>query len=128
MILVQLPGLDGRNPLVFLAAVGTQVALDRKAALIARLLGGREVPSSSGGHLSRSRRVRMSWHPETFRPTIHLPLPAEISGAAAERTSAVEDCLIRVLQHGLEKLGEVDAILPFAHVAQPSRTQRRQSV
>lgn len=105
MIALELTGLDGRNLLAFMAAVGTQVALDRKLALIARLLG-------NGAHGSKRQPLRMSWNPETFRPIIHLPLKGGLGVAAGEWTPAVEDCLIRVLQHALKELAEVDKILP----------------
>ncbi len=80
---VELKGLDGRNLLAFLAALGTHVALDRKE------------PSA-----------RLSWDSSTFRPRIHLgPAPSsELDG----RTADVEERLVDLVEYGLKELAHVD--------------------
>ncbi len=77
MIPVRLRGLDGRNLLAFLTAVGAQVALEQE-------LGG----------------VLLGWDPWTFRPTMFLPA----RGRAAEQAlPEIEDYLVSELMTGLPK-------------------------
>jgi hypothetical protein len=79
VISVSLQGLDGRNLLAFLAAVGTQVALEHKP-----------------------RGVLLSWDPRTFRPSIHLPA----AGGEAEMLtrSEIQECMVDVLTCALSGL------------------------
>jgi len=86
MISVELIGLDGRNLLAFLSAVGTHIALDREA---------------SG--------VRLSWDPETFHPTIHLP-PTEGSEPASDATDwkeRQEERVVDLVRRGLDELAQL---------------------
>jgi len=79
VIQVPLRGLDGRNLLAFLTAVGAQVALEQKL-----------------------RGALLSWHPRTFRPTIFLP--AGGGAAAVQAPPGIEDWLVSVLMSALEEL------------------------
>jgi hypothetical protein len=78
---VPLPGLDGRNLLAFLAAVGVQIALERKAP-----------------------GTKLSWNPATFRPTILLPAGCDRLGAD-KRGRTPEDRVVTVLRWALRNLG-----------------------
>jgi hypothetical protein len=121
VIPVELSGVDGRNLLAFLTAVGTYVALDHKVKLIARLLGRSQAPVIGGENGSDAEPVRMSWNPATFRPTVYLPGPS----VAAEKASAIQDCVIQVLQHALKDLARVDKILPWDNIKGISRQRFR---
>jgi hypothetical protein len=79
VIPVPLQGLDGRNFLAFLAAVGAQVALERKRP-----------------------GVLLSWDHRTFRPTMQLPV--EAGESAVNRQEDVPDYLVSVLMDGLSGL------------------------
>jgi hypothetical protein len=79
VIPVPMQGLDGRNLLAFLTAVGAQVALEQQL-----------------------RGVLLSWDPQTFRPTIHLPA---VGGAAELQVpSKVQDHVVEVLTSALSGL------------------------
>jgi hypothetical protein len=79
VIPVQLAGLDGRNLLAFLSALGVQVAIERKAP-----------------------GVRLSWDPCTFRPTIFLP--AGDGAIAAQPPQDLENRVVTVLTCALKEL------------------------
>lgn len=89
MIPVELAGLDGRNLLAFLATVGTQIALDRKAP-----------------------GVRLCWDAQTFRPTILLPEDGAHS-AAMVPPSDVQDRLVPLLACALKELAGVASRFPW---------------
>ncbi|HET8540542.1 MAG TPA: hypothetical protein VFL83_11780 [Anaeromyxobacter sp.] len=80
MMPVELTGIDGRNLLGFLGAVGAHVALDRK------------VPG-----------VRLSWDTRTFRPTISLPVGGT-GTTAIVRQPDVNDRVITLLACALKEL------------------------
>ncbi len=85
---VELTGLDGRNLLAFLAAVGTHVSLDRKAP-----------------------GARLTWDTKTFRPTIHLrsaPSSERDGGAASS-----EEQVVSLLESGLKELARVENRFPW---------------
>ncbi len=114
MASIEVKGLDGRNLLAFLAALGAHVALDRTA---------------SG--------VRLSWDATTFRPTIHLRSPGS---EPAGSTVSSEEHVVSLLESGLRELAGVGNRFPWQSSAgkQPckcglggdikgiSRTQLRQ--
>lgn len=80
---VELRGLDGRNLLAFLAALGTHVSLDRKAP-----------------------GARLSWDAKTFRPTVHLPLVIDVG--SGDGVDAKQDCVVDLVQSGLTELASPD--------------------
>ncbi len=88
MTLVELRGLDGRNPLAFLAALGTHVALDRNAP-----------------------GVRLSWNARTFRPTIRLR--SALSSGAVASTVSPEDHVLNLVDCGLRELASVGSRFPW---------------
>jgi hypothetical protein len=105
---VELSGVDGRNLLAFLTAVGTHVALDHELQK-----GSKNGPGAE--------TVRMSWNPDTLRPTIYLPGVAP----ATEQPPSIQSRLIRILQDGLKDLGTVEKILPWENIKGISRQQFR---
>lgn len=76
---VELKGLDGRNLLAFLAALGTHIALDCKTP-----------------------GVRLSWDARTFRPTIHVPLVMDVG--SGDPFDAKTDRVVDLVQRGLAEL------------------------
>jgi len=98
---VELRGLDGRNLLAFLAALGTHVSLDRKAP-----------------------GARLSWDARTFRPTVHLPAGSgpEPAGDAADP----EERLVTLVECGLKELARVDSRFPWQNIKGISRDEFRQ--
>jgi hypothetical protein len=83
---VELRGLDGRNLLAFLAALGTQVSLDRKAP-----------------------GARLSWDARTFRPTIHLASGSDLGVG----TPGSEEHVVSLVECGLRELARVENRFPW---------------
>ncbi len=103
MMPVELKGLDGRNLLAFLAAVGTHVALHRKAP-----------------------GARLSWAPRTFRPTIYLPVGGSVSAANAS-SSDMEDRVVTVLARALEALAGGASRFPWNDIKVGTKGSRPRS-
>lgn len=121
---VELTGFDGRNLLAFLSALGTHLVLDRKAALIARLLGG-GAESSTVNHCPKAQAVRMSWSPHTFRPTLYLPSQEESCVPSADRIPVIQNCLVRVLHHALAQKVHAGELPPWKNIKGLSQQELR---
>lgn len=86
---IDLPGLDGRKLLAFLASLGTHVALAHKLA-----------------------NVRMRWNAASYRPTILVPDPdSSIQDSEDPNSSltAKRDYLIGQLECALQELGTINS-------------------
>lgn len=98
---VELRGLDGRNLLAFLAALGTHFSLGCKAP-----------------------GVRLSWDARTFRPTVHLPSKA---GPGLTRSAAdSEERVVTLVDRGLKDLARVESRFPWENIKGVSREEFRQ--
>lgn len=105
MIPVPLRGLDGRNLLAFLTAVGALVALEQKL-----------------------RGVLLSWDPRTFRPTMFLPAgntAVEAPTDSEDRFATMLLCVLNVLADGAERFAWDDIKVGTNGCRPRSRTEFR---